>query len=241
MSQTIVVLGESPLVEEYGGLCIEKRHRASGRINPGGGRKLPKGMKPASSIARNATLALELTNTSRETKKKNLMALDRSLPSGVPIVSSSVTVTVAEQSGWIRNPGRLMGLGALPSLLAGGLVELVRSAETADEMVARVREFFVSLGKETCLVQDAVGLVMPRILCMLVNESYFAMMEGVASADDIDTAMKLGTNYPSGPIEWAGRIGLRNTLAVLTALHTYFGEDRYRVAPLLRRAAIQGV
>jgi 3-hydroxybutyryl-CoA dehydrogenase len=86
-------------------------------------------------------------------------------------------------------------------------------------------------------VQDSVGLVMPRILCALANEACFAIMEGVAEANDIDTAMKLGTNYPSGPVVWAGRIGWSQVLAVLKGLHGYFGEDRYRPAPLLQRMA----
>jgi 3-hydroxybutyryl-CoA dehydrogenase len=80
-------------------------------------------------------------------------------------------------------------------------------------------------------------MVMPRILCMLINEAYFAMMEGVADDAAIDTAMKLGTNYPRGPVEWARKIGLVHVVAVLHALQGYFGEDRYRCAPLLTREA----
>ena len=83
-------------------------------------------------------------------------------------------------------------------------------------------------------------MVMPRILCSLVNEAFFAVMEGVASANDVDTAMKLGTNYPHGPVEWGNTIGLRNVVAILDALAADTGENRYRVAPLLRQMAGAG-
>jgi 3-hydroxybutyryl-CoA dehydrogenase len=93
-------------------------------------------------------------------------------------------------------------------------------------------DFFQSLGKEIELVQDRVGMVFPRILCGIINEAAFAHQDEIASPRDIDTAMKLGAGCPSGPIEWADRIGLAQVYAVLAALHKDFGEDRYRVAPL---------
>jgi 3-hydroxybutyryl-CoA dehydrogenase len=90
------------------------------------------------------------------------------------------------------------------------------------------------------VVPDGPGLVFPRILCMIINEAAFALMEGVASAEDIDTAMKLGTNYPLGPLEWADRIGLDQVLGVLEGLQAEYGEDRYRPAPLLRQLVRAG-
>jgi 3-hydroxybutyryl-CoA dehydrogenase len=187
------------------------------------------------------TLAIELTNTSVVLKKKNLTRLDRSLAYSIPILSSSVTVTVAEQSTWIKHPQRLIGIGALPSLLEGSLVEFAPGQTTSEHTIAAAREFAACLGKEVALVQDSIGLVMPRILCMLANEAYFAVMEGVAGSADIDTAMKLGTNHPSGPMERAGIIGIRHVHAVLAALSRHFGEDRYRIAPSLQQAAFKNL
>jgi 3-hydroxybutyryl-CoA dehydrogenase len=201
--------------------------------------KLPKGAKKAATPPKSVTLALELTNTSAEAKKKNLILLDRLLGSSIPIISSSITITVAEQSIWIKHPQRLIGIGALPSLLAGSLIELAPTKTTNENTIAKARDFAKILSKESAIVRDCVGLVMPRILCMLVNEAHFAMMEGVAGGDDIDTAMKLGTNYPSGPLEFARKIGIRQVHAVLAALHGHFGEDRYRIAPLLQQAVFE--
>ena len=99
------------------------------------------------------------------------------------------------------------------------------------------RRFFHALGKHVEWVGDAPGLVLGRIVCQLVNEAVFALAEGVGSAEDIDTAMRLGFNYPRGPLEWGESIGLERVLALLDALRRELGEERYRAAPLLRRLA----
>ena len=228
----ICIFGESPLVEEYAALCLNKGYEVQVRLND---------VRRIAKPNRACDIALELTNIAIESKKKNLIELDKVLAPKVPLISSSVCVTVAEQSGWLKHAGRLVGIGALPSLLGNGLIELARSSSTNEITLTAAQEFAKTLGKESAVVQDSVGLVLPRVLCSLINETCFAMMEGVATGRDIDTAMKLGTNYPYGPIEWAERIGVRHVHAVMRALHEGFGEDRYRVSPLLKRASISGV
>lgn len=90
------------------------------------------------------------------------------------------------------------------------------------------------LGWSYQLIQDAVGMVTPRVVCMIINEAYFTAAEGTASREDIDTAMRLGTNYPYGPFEWAQRIGIKHVYDVLTAVYKATGDERYRVCELLR-------
>jgi len=244
----VVLFGESPLVEEFAVRCLGKGFAVDIRFNPpleggrGGknGALVPKGAKPATKADPDAFIALELTNLSEEAKRRNLADLDRALKPKTAILTSSTTVAVADQLTWVGKPNRLIGIGALPTMLEGRLVELAASRLTDEATVAAAREFAEALEKESALVQDGVGLVLPRILCMLANEAAFAMMEGVAGAADIDTAMRLGTNYPRGPIEWAERIGPRHVHAVVAALHKSFREERYRPAPLLQRAARYG-
>jgi 3-hydroxybutyryl-CoA dehydrogenase len=130
-----------------------------------------------------------------------------------------------------------VGFVALPDLEAATLVELTRGEATSDPAAASAEAFFTSLGKRVEWVGDAPGLVLGRIVCQLVNEAHFALGGGVASAADIDTAMRLGFNYPRGPFEWSEAIGPARVLAVLDALHAELGEERYRAAPELRRAA----
>ncbi len=236
--QKVLILGESPLVEEYASLCHNKGFAVSVRLNPEfASVKLPRGLATAAKPARTTHLALELTNINLGTKRINLAQLDRHLAPGTPILSSSVTASVAEQASWISRPQRLIGIGALPSLLQNDLVEFAESFATAKPARDAAERFSTALGKKSAFVADSVGLVLPRILSMLANEACFAMAEHVATGSDIDTAMKLGTNYPLGPVEWAEKIGARHIFAVVSALHRCFNEDRYRPSPLLGLAA----
>jgi 3-hydroxybutyryl-CoA dehydrogenase len=128
----------------------------------------------------------------------------------------------------------VVGFAALPPLQKGQGVEIAATPWTEPAALEQAGEFFRQVGLEPVVVPDGPGLVFPRILCMIINEAAFALMEGVASTEDIDTAMKLGTNYPLGPLEWADRIGLDQVLGVVEGLQAEYGEDRYRPAPLLR-------
>jgi len=237
----VCILGESPLVEEYASLCLNKGFEVLLRMDPqgakGGQARIPRGARKVARPPRNVALALELTNISMESKRKNLVELDAVLAPRTPIISSSVTVTVSEQSAWLRHPERVVGIGALPSLLEGGLMEFASSPLTEESILKGADQFAKDLGKEAAHVQDSVGLVLPRTLCTLVNEAYFALTENLALPDEIDTAMKIGTNWPFGPVEWAGRIGVTQVFAVMMALHRTLGDDRYRTAPMLRKAA----
>jgi 3-hydroxybutyryl-CoA dehydrogenase len=120
------------------------------------------------------------------------------------------------------------------------LVELTAGDFTPEPDRLAVEAFFRGLGLHTEWVGDAPGLVLGRIVCQLVNEAAFAVQRGVGSPEGIDTAMKLGFNYPRGPLEWGDRIGLDHVLAVLDALREELGEERYRAAPLLRRMVDEG-
>ena len=189
-------------------------------------------------IPRNATVAVELTNSDIDIKKKNLQALDKSLSRSSLMLSSSVVHSASEQASWIKQPKRLLGISALPTLLSQKLIELAPTIHTEQTVLTKAQEFFLQLGKEIAVVQDRVGMVMPRILCTLINEALFAVGENIASPSDLDTAMKLGTNYPFGPIEWADKIGFQQVFAALNALHADLGEERYRIAPLLRQMTL---
>jgi 3-hydroxybutyryl-CoA dehydrogenase len=105
---------------------------------------------------------------------------------------------------------------------------------------ARAERFFQALGKHVAWVGDAPGLVLGRIVCQVINESAFALGEGVGSAHDIDTGMLLGLSHPRGPFEWADAIGLDHVLTVLDALCSEYREERYRPAPALRRLVRAG-
>lgn len=134
--------------------------------------------------------------------------------------------------------GPSVGFHVLPPFAEAGLVELTRGEHSSPAAIARAGRFFTALGKHTAWVGDAPGLVLGRIVCQVINESAFALGEGVGSARDIDIGMKLGMNHPRGPLEWADMIGLDHVLTVLEALSDEYREERYRPAPALRRLVL---
>ena len=115
------------------------------------------------------------------------------------------------------------------------LIELALPLQGQAVTLGKARAFFEGLGLQTAIVQDAPGLVLPRIVCCLVNEAAYALADRVAEACDIDSAMKLGANYPRGPLEWGDLIGLDVVLAVLRGLREETGNDHFRPAPLLKQ------
>jgi 3-hydroxybutyryl-CoA dehydrogenase len=136
--------------------------------------------------------------------------------------------------------GSGVGFHVISTLSEAKLVELTRGEGSSPVAAARAERFFAALGKHVAWVGDAPGLVLGRIVCQVINESAFALGEGVGSARDIDTGMVLGLNHPRGPLEWADEIGLDRVLAVLESLCEEYGEERYRPAPLLQRLVRAG-
>jgi 3-hydroxybutyryl-CoA dehydrogenase len=131
--------------------------------------------------------------------------------------------------------GASVGFHALPPFERCELVELTRNEGSSPAAASRAERFFQTLGRHVEWVADAPGLVLGRIVCQVINESAFALGEGVGSAQDIDTGMMLGMAHPRGPIQWAREIGLDHVLGVLEGLWSEYREERYRPAPALRR------
>lgn len=234
---SVFLAGDTPLIIELGEAFRGAGFRVVCKPNGTARQAVPQGFARVSRPPRTAAAAFELTVADRAQKRRNLQLMERTLPADAAIFSGSVTVTATEQATWMRRPSRLIGLSALPTLLGRPLIELAPTRHTTPAAVAGARELLARIGKETAIVQDRVGMVMPRILCMLINEAAFALTENVASAADIDTAMRLGTNYPLGPIAWADRIGIVNVVAVLKSLNDDLREERYRIAPVLSQLA----
>jgi 3-hydroxybutyryl-CoA dehydrogenase len=164
----------------------------------------------------------------------HLSELDRALPADIPLFTQCANTTLAEAANRVEIPERLIGFDGL-FFASGTVVTLIAGPATNEAARRRAERFCASLGKSVEWVQDSPGLILPRIVCMLGNEAAFALSEGVAKADTIDEAMQLGANFPRGPLAWAKALGYRKVVSVLDHLHKEFGEERYRVAPLLRR------
>jgi 3-hydroxybutyryl-CoA dehydrogenase len=244
LSQSIIyVVGESPLVEQYAELCAAHGYDVYISWNEPPAQKLDfkfANIRVTHTVPLKTSVAIELTNIDSHIKRKNLEIIAKALPETAPILSSSITVTATEQSGWIFGKHRLVGIAALPTCVDKPLVETAPTIFSPKETVETVSRFFRTIGKEIEIVQDRVGMVLPRIVCQVINETAFAITEEIATPQDIDKAMTLGMQYPLGPIKWAEQIGFNQVYAVLKALHAGLQEERYRIAPLLQQMALAG-
>lgn len=165
---------------------------------------------------------------------------DRRGAGAQPPGGARVVLCASGSLGAIDPGGSAVGFHVLPPLAQSSLVELTRSDTSSPVAAARAERFFQALGKHIEWVGDAPGLVLGRIVCQVINESAFALGEGVGGAQDIDTGMVLGLSHPRGPLEWADAIGLDHVLTVLVALCEEYREERYRPAPELRRLVRAG-
>lgn len=126
----------------------------------------------------------------------------------------------------------VFGFAGLPTFLDREILEVSMQSQEQETVLKNVCK---ELGTAFQLVDDRVGLVTPRIICMIINEAYYTVQEGTASREDIDLAMKLGTNYPYGPFEWCQKIGVKNIYELLAAIHEDTKDERYKICPLLKK------
>ncbi|HVZ40030.1 MAG TPA: 3-hydroxyacyl-CoA dehydrogenase family protein [Candidatus Kapabacteria bacterium] len=178
----------------------------------------------------------------RESKEDLLGLLASGGFPGAALVSNTLTMTATDVAARIECAMPVIGISYIPSIFeSSSILEAATALQNGEEAslqaLARLKEL---TGKELERVVDRVALVSARTLAMIINEAAFALMEGVAGVDDIDTAMKLGTNYPEGPLRWADRIGLDVVLSILDALHAEYREERYRPCVLLRQLVRAG-
>ncbi|NOH10874.1 MAG: 3-hydroxybutyryl-CoA dehydrogenase [Chloroflexi bacterium] len=172
----------------------------------------------------------------RQKLRRRVELIDESLSPDVPMFVQTATAPLSEIAAWMQHPQRLVGLDGL-FFAFGEVVSLITSPVMDETVHQRSDDFIRGLSKLPIWIKESPALVLPRIICQLVNEAAYAHLEGVAAADEIDMAMQLGVNYPFGPLAWGKQLGYRRVVAVLEHLYREYGEDRYRVCPLLRRWA----
>jgi len=187
-------------------------------------------------------LVLLAMTSPKEVQKRILREIEARAGEETTFLVSAMSCAATETASWLRLPERVVGFGVVAPVSEARAIEvcLPLQVKGCTRRLDEVVHMLGGLHHKWVTVRDSAGLVMPRLVAAVVNEAFYALMEGAAEAEDIDTAMKLGTSYPYGPLEWADRIGLDQIHATLCGVQEEQGGERYRPAPLLRRLVLAG-
>ena len=166
-------------------------------------------------------------------KTKIFGELDRICQASTILCSNTSSISITKIAAATKRPDKVAGMHFMNPVPLMKLVEGIRGLQTSDDTFAQVAKLSQTLGKTFIEVKDMPGFAVNRILMPMINEAVFTLFEGIASAEDIDQAMKLGTNQPMGPLALADYIGLDTCLAIMKVLHEGLGDTKYRPCPLL--------
>lgn len=206
------------------------------------------GPEPAGVLARiastdhlvEADLLIEAIVEDAEVKKAVFREADRVLPGEAVLASNTSSIPITELAASTDRPDRVIGMHFFNPVPVLALVEVIRAVQTSDETAAAIVELARDLGKTPAEANDFPGFVSNRILMPFVNEAAYALMEGVAEPEAIDTIAKLGFAHPIGPLALADLIGLDTCVAIMEVLHRGLGDPKYAPCPLLRQKVAAG-
>jgi 3-hydroxybutyryl-CoA dehydrogenase len=187
-----------------------------------------------------AAVVIEAATERTELKYQLFGDLDQLAPAGAILASNTSSISITSLAARTKRPAQVIGMHFMNPVPVMQLVEVIRGVATSDATTTRILELARSLGKTPVEVHDYPGFVSNRVLMPMINEAAFCLMEGVASAEAIDTVMKLGMNHPLGPLALADLIGLDTCVAILDVLQSGLGDDKYRACPLLRKYVAAG-
>ncbi len=180
-----------------------------------------------------ADLVIEAVSENEALKLQLFRDLDRITQSLCILASNTSSIPITRLAAATQRPDKVIGMHFMNPVPLMKLVEIIPSMTSSDETIDRIVKLALGLDKEVTKSKDYPGFVINRILMPMINEAFTVLMEGIASAEDIDKGMKLGTNQPMGPLALADFIGLDTCLAIIRVLHDGLGDPRYRPSPLL--------
>ncbi len=185
-------------------------------------------------------LCIEAIVEDAEAKKCLFRDLDARCPDKTIFASNTSSISITELASATERSDRFMGMHFMNPVPVMPLVEGIRGHASSDDTADAISKLAGELGKTYVVSRDFPGFIVNRILMPMINEAFFALYENIASADDVDRAMKLGTNVPMGPLTLADFIGLDTCLSIMEVLHQGFGDSKYRPCPLLRQYVLAG-
>ena len=213
-----------------------------GKMTESDSAKILGAIQPAGSVQDLATadLVIEAVSENPELKFKIFKQFDEVCAKDAILASNTSSISITEIAAKTKRPAQVAGMHFMNPVPVMKLVEGIRGIQTSDETFRAVREVAEKMGKTFIEARDFPGFAVNRILMPMINEAITTLHEGVASIEDIDTAMKLGTNQPMGPLTLADFIGLDTCLAIMEVLHNGLGDSKYRPSPLLKQYVAAG-
>jgi 3-hydroxybutyryl-CoA dehydrogenase len=187
-----------------------------------------------------AQLVIEAATENFELKVRIVKQLDALLAPEVIIASNTSSISITKLAAVTNRAEKFIGMHFFNPVPMMALVEIIRGLQTSDATHAAVHAMATALGKTPITVKNAPGFVVNRILIPMINEAFFVLAEGLATAEDIDAGMKLGCNQPIGPLALADMVGLDVCLAVMDVFLSEFGDSKYRACPLLKEMVAAG-
>ncbi|MHB8137864.1 MAG: 3-hydroxyacyl-CoA dehydrogenase NAD-binding domain-containing protein [Smithellaceae bacterium] len=189
--------------------------------------------------AAGADIVVEVVIEVMDIKKKVYAELEEIVPKHCLFFTNTSGLSITEMAAITKRPERFIGTHFFNPVPVMKLLEIIRGHQTSDETLQTAREWGIKIGKDVIVVKEAPAFVVNRILCTMLNEAFFVLDEGLATAEDIDKGMVLGCNHPIGPLALADLVGNETLLRVIEGLHRELG-DKYRPAPILRKLVRAG-
>lgn len=186
-------------------------------------------------------LVIEAATENMEVKKALFADLDRVCKKDAILATNTSSLSITEIASATNRPDKVVGMHFFNPVPVMKLIEIIKGIATSEETKEKITELSRSMGKEPVLVEEAPGFVVNRILIPMINEAVGILADGVAKAEDIDNAMKLGANHPIGPLALADLIGNDVNLAIMEVLYEEFGDSKYRPHPLLKKMVRGGL
>jgi len=187
-----------------------------------------------------AQLVIEAATENLELKKRILQQVAANVSESCVIATNTSSLSITQLAATVSHPQRFIGVHFFNPVPMMALVEVIRGLQTSDDTYATAMTVTGQVGKTAITAGNRPGFVVNRILVPMINEAIFVLQEGLASAEDIDTGMRLGCNQPIGPLALADLIGLDTLLAIMEAFHEGFNDSKYRPAPLLKEMVAAG-
>ncbi len=192
------------------------------------------------SIVADADLIIEAATEDMEAKKALFKELDELCKPGTILATNTSSLSITEIASATNRPDKIIGMHFFNPVPAMKLVEIIKGLATSEETKSTILELSEKLGKTPVEVEEAPGFVVNRVLIPMINEAVGILADGVAKAEDIDTAMKLGANHPMGPLALGDLIGLDVCLAIMDVLYSEYGDPKYRAHVLLKKMVRAG-